>query len=725
MRAAAALLLLLLAALPAHAWTARLVSSTGTPVAEALVTILGRTGEAITDSDGRFTWKPDPAPPFEVLVILRDGTYMKPLVVERLATEGQTLIVIPLLSEAITVTGAAPGIESTPGAASTTLSGRDVQVRQPTNLMQAIENVAGVNQVSEGQAAVPAVRGLARGRTLILIDGARVTSERRVGPSAIALDPSVIDAVDVARGPGSVAYGSDAFGGIIAVRTRRVAESAPWQGQVSGLLGTGVPERRGSALVARGLPRGSVMVNLHARQADDWVSPSGPVLNSGFRDRGLLARIDQRVAGNLLTVGWQSDLGRDIERPRNNSTTVRFYYPWDDAHRLTASYQLGQLPGFTRGQITGFWGRSRQRTDQDRFPTATTGRTIERADIRATDYAVRAFGERLLGAARLEAGIDINGRRGLQAIDDLLTYSLDGALVSTRPNISIASAHRLDTGLYASVESSLTASLSLGAGLRADLVTNTTRDGFFGTLTRRTTGQSGYVALTARLHEGLSTTMQVARGFRDPMLSDRYYRGPTGRGFITGNPDLSPESSLQADWTLRYTTRRWRALVAAYDYTVDDLVERYQTTIDMFFFRNRGRARIRGVEFESQVQLGYDVSVDVSSQIARGRATDTGSALDDISPFTMTAVVRKAFGARGYAQMRAATFADDTRPGPTERVVPGYTLVDLQGGVSPWRRLELRLQVRNLFDREYLASQDVRTTLAPGRQGSLTLALRF
>jgi len=725
MRVAAAATLLLLAALPAHAWTARLVSATGAPVTGALVTILGRTGEAVTDSDGRFTWKPDPAPPFEILVVLRDGTYMKPAVVAEILGEVQTIVLTPLLSEAIVVSGAAPGIESTPGAATTTLSGRDVQVRQPTNLMQAIENVAGVNQVSEGQAAVPAVRGLARGRTLILIDGARVTSERRVGPSALALDPSVIDAVDVARGPGSVAYGSDAFGGIIAVRTRRVAEAAPWQGQISGLLGAGVPELRGSALVARGLPHGSVLVNVHARQADDWVSPTGPIFNSGFRDHGVLARVDQRVAGNLLTIGWQSDLGRDIERPRNNSRTVRFSYPWDDSHRLTASYQLARLPGFTRGQVTAFWGHSRQRTDQDRFATATTGRTIERADISATDYAVRAFGERLLGAARLEVGIDINGRRGLHAVDDLLTYGLTGTLISTRPNISVASARRADTGLYASIESAVTSSLSLGAGIRADLVTNANRDGYFGSLTRRTTGQSGYVAVTARLHEGLSTTLQLARGFRDPMLSDRFYRGPTGRGFITGNPDLSPEASLQADWTLRYTARRWRALVAAYDYAIDDLVERYQTTIDTFFFRNRGRARIRGVELESQMQLGWGVSLDLASQLARGRATDTQSALDDISPFTMTAVVRKTFGVRGYAQVRTARSADDNRPGPTERVVPGYTLVDVQGGYSPWRRTELRLQLRNLFDREYLASQDVRTTTAPGRQGSLTLAVRF
>jgi len=718
-------MLLLLAALPAHAWTARLVSATGAPVTGALVTILGRTGEAVTDSDGRFTWKPDPAPPFEILVVLRDGTYMKPAVVAQLLEAVQTIVLTPLLSEAIVVSGAAPGIESTPGSATTTLSGRDVQVRQPTNLMQAIENVAGVNQVSEGQAAVPAIRGLARGRTLILIDGARVTSERRAGPSAIALDPSVIDAVDVSRGPGSVAYGSDAFGGIIAVRTRRVSDTAPWQGQLTALAGTGVPEQRGSLLVARGFAHGSALLNVHARQADDWVSPSGPVFNSGFRDRGLLARLERRIAGNLLSFGWQSDLGRDIERPRNNSRTVRFYYPWDDAHRLTTTYQLNRLPGFHRGQVTGFWGRSRQRTDQDRFATSVAGRSIERADVSATDYAVRAFGERLLGDARVELGVDINGRRGLRAVDDLRTFGLDGALLATRPNVSVSSASRADTGLYASIDAALTESLSLGAGLRADLVTNANRDGYFGDLTRRTTGQSGYLALTARLDEGLSTTLQVARGFRDPSLSDRFYRGPTGRGFITGNPDLSPESSLQADWTLRYTTPRWRALLAAYDYAIDDLVERYQTTIDTFFFRNRGRARVRGLELEAQVSLGHGVSLDLASQIARGRATDGNTPLDDISPPTLTAVLRKAFGTQGYAQVRVAGVAEDLQPGPTERIVPGYTLVDLQGGYTPWRKVEVRLQVRNLFDTEYLASQDVRTTWAPGRQASVTLAVRF
>ena len=31
-------------------------------------------------------------------------------------------------------------------------------------------------------------------------------------------------------------------------------------------------------------------------------------------------------------------------------------------------------------------------------------------------------------------------------------------------------------------------------------------------------------------------------------LSDRYFRGPSGRGFVTGNPDLEPERRLDIDW---------------------------------------------------------------------------------------------------------------------------------------------------------------------------------
>jgi outer membrane receptor protein involved in Fe transport len=75
--------------------------------------------------------------------------------------------------------------------------------------------------------------------------------------------------------------------------------------------------------------------------------------------------------------------------------------------------------------------------------------------------------------------------------------------------------------------------------------------------------------------------------------------------------------------------------------------------------------------------------------------------------------------------LRTAFAAEDTRPGPTERVVPGSTLVDLGGGMEIAESFALRIWARNLLNDSYLASQDVRTVAAPGRSVALTAVVRF
>lgn len=724
--AVVSLLAVLSVATPAFAFKARVVDQQGRPVANATVSILGRTGEAITDSDGRFEWKPDPPPPFEILVIDAGGSYSRPVIISELNAEQELVVTVaPLVSESVMVSGSAPSIEATPAAGATSVSGRDIAVRQPTNLMQALENVAGVNQVSEGQAAVPAIRGFARGRTLILIDGARVSSERRAGPSATFLDPMVVEGIDVARGPGSVAYGSDAFGGVISVRTRRVVPGAPLSAQFSGTLGAGVPEKRGAFEVSKGLAKGGVLFAAHTRDVDDWDSPVDEVFNSGFNDHGFLGRAEHAVGPGIFSVSWQSDFGREIERPRNNSRTVRFLYPTENSNRFTTGYEAGNVAGFQRIGFTGFLGSFDQRTDQDRFATATTGRTIERADISAKDFHVRGFGVRLLGKARAEIGLDVNGRFDLNAIDDLITHDLAGTVISTRPNVSVDSASRRDTGVYASIDSAIARYVSLSAGIRGDYVTSENTGGYFGDRSTSNGAGSGYASATVGTPAGVSVTAQIARGFRDPVLSDRYYRGPTGRGFITGNPDLDPETSTQYDLAVRYTAPVLRLAAFYYHYDIDDLIERYSTATDFFFFRNRGTARVRGFEMEGQALFPAGFTLDLAAQVAEGRALDDNAYLDDISPVNFSATLRKAFGERAFAQLRAAYYSDDDHFGPTERAVPGYTLLDAAGGFRIARPLELRVQARNLLDQELFASQDVRTVLAPGRSVSLTANVKF
>ena len=700
---------------------------TGKPIPNAEVTILGRPGVVYTDADGRFNWKPDPTPPFEVLVILPGERFTKPVLIEQMPASGPIEVRIsPLVDETVTVTaGAAPDIEATLGSSTSLLRAQEIINRQPTNLTQALEGLAGVSSVSEGQAAVPAVRGLARGRTLILIDGARVTSDRRVGPSATFLDPFVLDGVEVARGPGSVAYGSDAFGGVIYARTRRTAAGAPLGARVIGAIGAGVPQERVGVELTKGFARGGMVVQGHYRDFDDYDSPSGTVFNSGATDQGFLVRGDHEVGTGVFTAAWQSDFGRNIDRPRNNSQTVRFYYPTEDSHRFTTSYDLRRVGGFERVVIDGFLGGYHQITDQDRFPTTTRGRTLERADYEANDFQVRGSAEKLLARSRFEFGADVNGRVNVHATDLVQQYDVAGALTGEVFNVSIDNAQRMDAGVFGSIQSSVGQKVTIGAGLRGDHVTSTNTGGYFGDHETSHTAASGSLSAIFGSWAGVSVTAQFSSGFRDPTVSDRYYRGPTGRGFITGNPDLEPERSYQFDLGLRYTSPRLRAGASAYHYTIDNLIERYMTATDFYYFRNRGRARIRGVEGEANAALPLNLTLESTLTFTEGEALDDGAALDDIPPLTFALGLRRPIGSRAFAQLRAIFYAEDDEPGPTEVRMPGYTSLDAIAGITLARRLDVNVTLRNLLDMTYPVSPDARAVPAPGFNGVVTLTAKF
>lgn len=699
------------------------------PIAGAIVSIAGLPGSARTDANGAFSWTPAPAPPFQIVVVLPSGQVARPvLFTER--PEGLFIVPVTALGqESLTVLGAAPSVDVAPASGTTLLSASQVANRNPENLMQALETVPGINQVSEGHAAVPAVRGLARGRTLFLLDGGRVSAERRVGPGATFIDPAVIGSIDVARGPASVAYGSDAFGGVISVRTKRPEPGAPLQAAFTGTLGAGVPEARGSIEVSKGLARGGFLVQAHIRESEDYDSPSGEVFNSGWKDRGFVATLSHEVGRGALTLTAQSDFGRDFERPRNNSRTVRFFYPYENSHRFSGSYDVSDVLGFRQMSLTAFVGTWDQRTDQDRYATATTARSVERADVAANDFHVKTTAERTFKGVRAEFGVDVNGRFGLEAKDVIQRFALTGAMLQESENVSVVSARRTDAGVFAQFERAFGESARASAGIRGDRVTTKNEGGFFGDRSTAHAAGSGFGSVTLGPFDGFSVTGQVSRGFRDPVLSDRYFRGPSGRGFITGNPNLDPERSLQFDVALRFSRGRAQTALYLYQYRIDDLVERYQTQTDFFFFRNRGRARIRGVELEARADLGGAFSIEFAAHTARGRALDPlpgeSGDLDDAPQDAVMLLLRREMGARGWAQARAALYGGDDRPGPTEIATPGYAVVDLSGGVRIGRRLEVRGLIRNALDEEYPASPDARFVPAPGRSASVTLVARF
>jgi outer membrane cobalamin receptor len=260
---------------------------------------------------------------------------------------------------------------------------------------------------------------------------------------------------------------------------------------------------------------------------------------------------------------------------------------------------------------------------------------------------------RTVGTAQ-EFGTDINGRVDLHALDQTIRFDAGGAHLATDTNVSVDAAHRTDAGFFGSVQVPVVRTVLFSAGIRGDRVTTENRGGFFGD---RSTAQGA--SGTGRPFSPSAVLVHAqARSFRDPTLSDRYSR-TSGRGFITGNPDLAAEKSIQFDSAARFTHGRYRVAVYLFHYRIEDLVERYEDAADFFFFRNRGQSRVRGIEMESQIDVGARTTIELSGQTMRGTAEDDGSGLDAIPQRSLSPACWQ-LGSRGFLR-RAAQFTRATR----------------------------------------------------------------
>jgi iron complex outermembrane receptor protein len=373
--------------------------------------------------------------------------------------------------------------------------------------------------------------------------------------------------------------------------------------------------------------------------------------------------------------------------------------------------------------LQGFLGWYGLITRRETLATETVGRATQDADITARDYALRLTGTRTVGGWRVQGGLDLNGRTVLEALDVVTEYDPSGRETSSTTQPMIEDATRRDWASFATADGRILHRLTGSLGARVDYVTTQNEGGFFGEEDTSATALSGFGSLTYVMGVGWTLTGQVGSGFRDPTLSDRYSRGITGRGFITGNPDLDPERSLQYDFALRHAGRI-RSALYAYRYEIHDLVERYRSDGRNFLFRNRGTARIRGLELEAQFDVRWGLSLELTAQAAQGEALHDDAALDDVPSEALSLALHKRIG-QGAAMLRTVFRARDDAPGPNEIVTAASGVVDAS---LMWRwqpHVEMRLALGNLLDADYRRSPDDQATRAPGRSAVLTLAASF
>jgi hemoglobin/transferrin/lactoferrin receptor protein len=623
------------------------------------------------------------------------------------------------------------------------LERRAIAQALPATVGEALVLAPGLAVTSTGPwSQQPVIRGLKGAQVLTLVNGQRLDVLRSYGQHAPLLDIAQVERVEVVRGPHSVQYGSDAVGGVVNYLTTPpfVAARRPTVTTRGFVQGSSADEQRaaGFALLLRGA-RANARVRLGGRRAQNVRTPRGRLPNSQYQ--GIDADIDfayQPSPAHLVRWAVSSVRSSDAGVP-TSPYAERARFRLYQRTVLSLAYERQPRPGAPRVQLNAHyqWGRRNfeallhvprgaQRVDQ----------ALE-AHRSADSFGATLLASGLLGGRHfLTAGLDLFGEDdNTQRTATSRLYDGKGVLVKEAVDHipPTPPARRWGLGLFTCAEHAPARWAMVSAGLRVDRL-QSTATGTPGTLAeadlvRREQNISGNLGASIAVTDKVRLFANLGRAFKGPALQERFFKGVGQLGFVVGNPELKPETSLNLDAGVKWRTERCRGELDVFRNRVDDLIVLSRVTVapDTFKYANVGRALLQGGEFELEARLLGPLWAQAQASYVRGTDEACGQPLPQIPPLNGRICLHLRPPSGGWwARLTMRLVGDQRRVAANELATPGYILGDagaglrLHGGATP---VELAINITNLFDRSY---RDHLSTVtwwdAPGRNIVLGLS---
>lgn len=164
----------------------------------------------------------------------------------------------------------------------------DLNVIQSTTLGEALSNISGVQESSTGPGiSKPVIRGLQGLRVLTMVNGVRMESQQWGGDHGLAISELGIGSVEVIKGPSSLLFGNDAFGGVIFLQDAPYIEQNSQSINISSRVESATLGSNSSLIyrVAKGNLRMSV-AGLYSNYADYQLPSGSYVKDSRFKQQG-------------------------------------------------------------------------------------------------------------------------------------------------------------------------------------------------------------------------------------------------------------------------------------------------------------------------------------------------------------------------------------------------------------------------------------------------------
>jgi iron complex outermembrane receptor protein len=625
------------------------------------------------------------------------------------------------------------------------ITAEDIRATGATNLREILQSVPGIYVRSNLFGFRPQVtfRGAAAGHTLLMVDGAPMRDlVWTAGIFAKGLPTSMIDRIEIIRGPGSALFGSDASAGVINVITRTAGRIE--KSEVGARLGSFDSQsgwlRHGGTW--NGVEFGFTADVSHTDGHDPFIPVDGQTASdansgsqvsyapgtagygwSGTDLRFSAARDNWRLlAGytghNDLEIGLTGAAVLDpLTQGRDSRSDIALFYDNDLFGRdwgLNAELRYYHLD-YSSGD--GFFERPAGYVD-------ATDELYAEGQINRMRSAERGFGFEVSGqysgikghALRIGGGHSV---KDLYRVEQLVNFGTgpDGnPLPAGGPLVDISDTAyafapekvRRINHLFAQDIWTLSPDWELTAGARYDRYSD-----FGSTLNPR-------VALVWQSTERLTTKLMYGEAFRAPSYLELYAHTAAN----SPNPDLTPERSSTWDLSLHFAaTKDLRLGVDLYQFRQTNLI-----AADAFNqFQNAGNRTSTGIELEAQWQATRNLRV--AGNLSRSSESD--SAFRSASLPESTAYLRAdwKFHPGWHWNLQANWIGErELPPGDPRAPLKAYTLLDTTLRYAPKSDWAFAVSIRNLLDtdaREYSSRSIAENLPLPERSAYMEAKYAF
>lgn len=145
------------------------------------------------------------------------------------------------------------------------------------------------------------MRGEDAFRTLVMVNGQRITEQKSMSGAPILIDPSQVERIEVIRGPASVLYGSDAIGGAVNIITKKGADK-PVSATVSAGYDGSADGKSGSASISGSSNGWNWRLGVAGKDYDLLDTPIGKAAHTQFDSKSADAFLSYDIDPNK-TIG--------------------------------------------------------------------------------------------------------------------------------------------------------------------------------------------------------------------------------------------------------------------------------------------------------------------------------------------------------------------------------------------------------------------------------------